>query len=325
MATIKDVAREAGLTVGTVSRVLNNRGYISEKTRNKVYEVMKELGYQPNAVARSLSKQKSDNIGVIVPHIMHPYFAKMISSIERAVAKQNYNLLLYNSKGDVDKQSHYLDMCKGNRVAGILMFSDEINPDRVLELGIPVISIEREIENSTASVVCDNYEGGKLAAKHLMENGCRNVLMFGGIFSRKKPADDREIGFMEICKEYNIRANVIKSYQEDYNDMDYIKYIEEALQKHREVDGIFASSDLIAAQVIRVVQSMGKEIPGDIKLIGFDDVNLAELTYPSITTIHQPIKEMAELAVDYLIKASNNDLIPKKTILPIHLVIRESA
>ena len=105
MATLKDVARESGLTVGTVSRVLNNRGYISEQTREKVYEVMRQLNYQPNEMARSLSKQKSNTIGVIVPHIVHPYFAKMISNLELAAYNQQYKILLFNSKGITKKYS----------------------------------------------------------------------------------------------------------------------------------------------------------------------------------------------------------------------------
>ena len=103
MATLKDVARESGLSVGTVSRILNNRGYINEQTREKVYEVMKQLNYQPNEMARSLSKQKSNTIGLIVPHIMHPYFAKMISCIESAAYKNGFKILLFNSKGKEER------------------------------------------------------------------------------------------------------------------------------------------------------------------------------------------------------------------------------
>ena len=123
MATLKDVARESGLTVGTVSRVLNNRGYISEKTRNRVYEVMKELNYQPNEMARSLSKQSSNTIGVIVPHIVHPYFAKLISNLEVAAYNNKYKILLFNSKGKNAREEEYIEMCRSNRVAGLILCS----------------------------------------------------------------------------------------------------------------------------------------------------------------------------------------------------------
>ena len=115
MATLKDVARRSGLTVGTVSRVLNNRGYISEQTRRKVYDVMKELDYQPNEMARSLSKKRSNTIGVIVPHIVHPYFARLVSDLEQAAYDRKYKILLFNSQGKDEKEEEYIEMCKSNR------------------------------------------------------------------------------------------------------------------------------------------------------------------------------------------------------------------
>ena len=118
MATLKDVAKETGLTVSTVSRVLNNRGYISADARERVYEAMKRLNYQPNELARSLSKQTTNTIGVIVPHIDHPYFARLLSSLETAAYKSGYKLLLFNSGERDEKEDRYLEMCKGSRVAG---------------------------------------------------------------------------------------------------------------------------------------------------------------------------------------------------------------
>lgn len=123
MATLKDVARESGLTVGTVSRVLNNRGYISEQTREKVYAVMRELNYQPNEMARSLSKQKSNTLGVILPHIMHPYFAKFLNYLEAAASRQGYRILVFNSQGMDEKEEECIEICKSNRVAGVILGS----------------------------------------------------------------------------------------------------------------------------------------------------------------------------------------------------------
>ena len=120
MATLKDVAKASGLTVGTVSRVLNNRGYISDKTREKVYRVMKELDYQPNEMARSLSKQKNNIIGVILPQIEHPYFAKVLSRLEREAAKQGYRIMLFVSRNKEKRVDQCIDMCKSGRVAGVV-------------------------------------------------------------------------------------------------------------------------------------------------------------------------------------------------------------
>ena len=152
MATLKDVAREAGLTVGTVSRVLNNRGYISENAREKVEEAMKKLNYRPNEVARSLSKSSSNTIGVIVPHIQHPYFTEMISNLENQAYKRGYKMLLCNSRSIQEKEREYIDICTGNKVAGIILCSGTVPVDVFDGIGIPVVTIERFLDNGTAAV-----------------------------------------------------------------------------------------------------------------------------------------------------------------------------
>ena len=127
MATIKDVAAETGLTVSTVSRVLNNRGYISDKTRKKVYDAMNKLNYTPNEVARSLSKKTNNTIGVIVPHIRHPYFSELISNLEMAAYEKNYKIFIFNSREKQEKENEYLEMCYSNLVAGVIMCSGSVH------------------------------------------------------------------------------------------------------------------------------------------------------------------------------------------------------
>ena len=143
MATIVDVAKLAGVTPTTVSRVINNRGYISEKTKSKVYEAMKELNYQPNEIARSLTKQKTNTIGIIVPHISHPYFAKLISNLENEAAKKNYKIMLYNSKEKVEKEKQYLDLCKSNRVSGIILCSGNVESNKINAGDTPIVLLEK--------------------------------------------------------------------------------------------------------------------------------------------------------------------------------------
>ena len=126
MATLKDVAEASGLTVGTVSRVLNNRGYISPKTREKVYRVMKELNYQPNETARTLAKQKSNIIGIVLPNVEHPYFAKILGCLEREAAKLGYRIMLFVSRNREEQEEKCIDMCKGSRVAGVVLCSGSL-------------------------------------------------------------------------------------------------------------------------------------------------------------------------------------------------------
>lgn len=324
MATIVDVAKLAGVTPTTVSRVINNRGYISEKTRNKVNEAMDQLGYQPNEIARSLTKQKSNTIGVIVPHISHPYFAKLISNLENEAAKNGYKIILCNSKEKAEKEKQYLDMCKSNRVAGIILCSGNVESNKINTGNIPVVLLEKNFEKGKLGIQCDNYQGGKLATEHLIDCGCKRLLHFSGVIDEEMPADNREKAFIDICNEKNVEYFIRKYDINTYNEMNYYEYIKDTLNEIKNIDGIFASSDLIAAQVIQVCNELNIRIPSDVKLVGFDDVEIAKLTTPTITTIHQPIKEMAKLAIELIDSKYKNIEVNEQTILPIELVVRNS-
>ena len=324
MATIVDVARLAGVTPTTVSRVINNRGYISEKTKKRVQEAMDELGYQPNEIARSLTKQKSNTIGVIVPHISHPYFAKLISNLENEAAKKDYKIILCNSKEKAEKEKQYLDMCKSNRVAGIIICSGNVESNKINTGGIPVVLLEKNFEEGKLGIQCDNYQGGKIATEHLIECGCKKILHLSGVIDEEMPADNREKAFIDVCSKNEIEYFIKKYDIDTYNQMNYYDYIKAALNEIEGVDGIFASSDLIAAQVIQVCNEIKIRIPEDIKLVGFDDVDISQLTTPRITTVHQPIKEMARLSIGLIDAKYNNIEVNEKTILSIKLIIRES-
>lgn len=324
MATLKDVAAETGLTVTTVSRVLNNRGYISDATRQKVLEAMKKLNYSPNEVARSLSKKSSNTLGVIVPHISHPYFSEMISKIERAASKKGYKMILCNSQGKEKKEREYLEMCISNRVAAIILFSPGVAEEEFGGIDIPLITVERFLEKGTAAVECDNLQGGQLAAKHLIECGCKHLLHISGVSENHMPADDRAKGFIAVCDGHKIDHKEIATNAYQYDSLDYYELLEAALLEKKDVDGVFASSDLIAAQLIQICTKLGKRVPEDIKIVGFDDVEVSRITCPRITTIHQPIEEMATMTVDLALAAVEGKTIAKRTLLPVTLIERES-
>lgn len=324
MATLKDVARESGFTVTTVSRVLNNRGYISEETKQKVNAAMKKLNYQPNEVARSLTKKTTNTIGIIVPHIRHPYFAELISNIENQCYKKGYKILLCNSHEKMEKEKEYLEMCSSNRVAGVILCSGTVSVKEFQGSNIPLITLERYLENGTASVECDNRQGGQIAAKYLIDCGCKKLLHFSGVYENAMPADMRAEGFKEMCEKEGIEHSEVATSAYQYSHLEYHDFIEKVLKEKKDVDGIFASSDLIAAQIIQVCHKLKIDIPGKVRLVGFDDVNISFLTTPQITTIHQPIKEMAENAVNIMLDAAAGKAVPKRTMLPVQLVIRET-
>lgn len=324
MATLKDVAKETGLATGTVSRVLNNRGYISDDTRKKVDNAMKKLNYQPNEVARSLHRKSTNTIGLIVPHIRHPYFSEMISNLENQAYQKGYKILLCNSQSIDEREKEYINMCTGNQVAGIILCSGSVSVEMFEESDIPVITMERFLDNGTASVECDNKQGGQLAAEKLISCGCKHLLYVGNISSVPMPADIRVEGFREVCERENIPFVELMTEEKQYYTLAYNEMIEQALRRYPETDGLFANSDVIAAQTLQICRKLNISVPEQLKIIGFDDVRFATLTTPQLTTIHQPVREMAEIAVNLLHDAVEGKMVARRTVLPVRLVERET-
>lgn len=322
MATIKDVAKVAGVTVTTVSRVLNNRGYIGEATRKKVQEAMEELNYHPNEIARSLFRKKSNLIGLIIPNVSHPFFAEITNYIEHYAYEAGYKVLVCNSYQDSDKEKEYLNMLKKNLVDGVIMGSHTIDTSDYLTGDLPVVALDRNFSNKIPYVTSDNYEGGVLATRLLIEKGCKKIAHISGPLEINTPANKRYEAFADVMSKENV-SYIIKEAKLDIFK-GYIRLLENLFKDHPDIDGIFASSDMIAASVIQVASFIGKKIPEDLKVVGYDDVNLAALIVPPLTTIKQPIKAMAETAVSVLINKIEGKEAKIENILPVCLVERKT-
>lgn len=323
MATLKDVAREAGLSVGTVSRVLNNRGYISEETRACVREAMQRLHYQPNEMARSLSKKSSSTIGVIVPSISHPYFAKVISCLEHAAHANHFQILLFCSQGKSSREEEYVQVCCSNRVAGLVLCSGGVKTGKLRDLGFPVVTFERFLNDADAGVECDNYEGGAIAARELIGAGCRKLLCISGEGEVSMPADARKVGFLDVCAGYpDVEVQVCLCSPEHLEDLNYYPELRSFLDTYPMPDGIFAGSDVIGLQAMAELSRRGLRVPQDVKIVGYDDVNLAQMTDPQLTTIQQPVREMADTCVDIIVKAAAGETYPARTMFHVTLVRR---
>lgn len=169
---------------------------------------------------------------------------------------------------------------------------------------------------------CDNIQGGRLAAEHLIAQGCRHLIHISGVHETAMPADERAAGFREVCVQKNVQYQVVGTHAYEYNHLEYHEVLEQLLLQHPDTDGIFASSDLIAAQLLQVCAKLGRKVPEQLKIVRFDDVNIASLTTPPITIIHQPIKEMAATAVELLVRAGEGQVVPSRTTLPVSLVVR---
>lgn len=321
MVTIKDVAEHAGVSVTTVSRVMNNRGAISAKTRKKVTKAIKELDYHPNELARSLLSKRSTLIGVIVPYLDHPFFCRLTESIENACYKNGYKMLLCTSGNDPEKEREMVSMLRSNKVDGILLCSRIDDASIYAEYELPMVSIERTIKN-IPSVSCDNYQGGALAAQMLIEGGCKHPLVFGNKTGEYFPARFRYQGFRDECQK---RGVDYREYLIDANDLfaeSFVKNINVLLDENPNVDGIFATSDILAARACIEFLNKGLSTPTDFQLVGFDGIDISD--YFSISTIAQPIKQMGELSLEILLKRIAGEMVPNQSILPVEPIMRSS-
>ncbi|MUG43483.1 LacI family DNA-binding transcriptional regulator [Paenibacillus woosongensis] len=299
MISIKDVAKHAGVSVATVSRVLNNSGYVGQDTRVKVEKAIKELNYKPNEVARSLFKKQSSTIGLIVPDIMNPFFPELARAVEDTAIQLGYNVILCNSDGDEKKEQNYLDVLQQQYVNGIIVSSNTLTAAQIERLNIPVVSIDRVISKGLPTIVVENKKGAMMATRFLQSKGCRRIGHIKGN-SRVLNAEERCEGYMEIVGQ-DPWFNETYIAEGQYDMQSSIQATLELLQRHPDIDGIFAANDIMAIGAIKAAYQLGKKVPEDIAIIGFDGISLSKATTPELTTIEQPIYEMGEKATKLLV------------------------
>lgn len=320
MSTLKDVAERAGVTVTTVSRVINNRGYISEKTRKRVYDAMREIGYRPNEVARSLSRKNTNTIGVITPRIDHPYYSKLVSEIEAEAAAEKCKIILCCTNNDAKQTRGFIEMFRADQALGTILCGCLPETDGEKELEFPVVMIGDAGGTVQCVVQCDNYEGGALAAEALINKGCRRLMYIGRDWKKDGITDMKRSGFVDRCDRSGAAYSMITVHEE----MHCAEHILAALREESDVDGIFAGGDLIAAEALKACAASGRKVPGDIKIIGFGDTDVASLTIPLLSSVRQPVKEMARLSVQNILKKRRGEVVPSRMVLPVRVVERET-
>lgn len=324
MPTIKDVAEKAGVTVTTVSRVLNNRGYISEATRKKVYQAMEGLNYQPNELARSLFRGKSHLLGLITPTVAHPFFAELSAAIEGYAHSKGYKVLLCNSQLNREKEKEYIEMLKRHQVDGIIMASHTIEVDEFANVNLPIVTFDRRIKGEIPYVSSDNYQGGKLATNLLIDKGCQKIAHVCGNLSLDLLASKRNEAFVATARERGVEYYTIQTEINVFETKQYELLIRDLFNEHPDLDGIFTNSDLMAVSAIKVCSILKKKIPDDVRIVGYDDTNIASLVLPQVTTVRQPIEKMGAMAIDLLIQQMNKEQVPVDNILPVTLQERET-
>lgn len=297
--TLADVAREAGVSLTTVSRVLNNRGYLSQATKDKVAAAIQHLGYRPNQVARSLHGKSTQTIGLIVPTVALPFFGELAVEIENALAEHGYRILICNSMGRSDRERDYLDLLVGNRVDGIISGAHNEDLDEYHSIRMPLVTIDRTLSPRIPNVRCENEAGGRMATRRLLDAGARRPAL---LTSRSHPLNLRERGYRSVLEEAGIEPIVLEvPFHTPAQERPIL--VAECLDGAAEmIDAVFATDDLAAAEVIEWARQRDLEIPRDLRVIGFDGTGTVRRALPGLTTIRQPLDLLARKAVEILVE-----------------------
>lgn len=298
MATMKDVAQRAGVGVGTVSRVINRVPGVKESTLIKVNQAIKELNYIPDEYARGLKTKSSRTIALILPSVWYPFFSEFAYYVEKRLDKEDYKLLLCNSNDNPTEEAKYIKMLKQNKIDAIIAITYS-DIEQYIYSNIPFVSLDRYFDKKVSYVTSDNYEGGKLAARKLLEHGARSLAYVGSHSKYPNGTMLRRDGFRDYLENIGIDYKEI-FLQEPVND--FTPYILEMLKVHPKIDGIFCHTDSLLLKLRKILNQYGYRVPEDIQLIGFDGMNLSSDLPLGISTIAQPVEQLANGAVDLVLR-----------------------
>ena len=330
MATsIKDVAREAGVSIATVSRVLNDIDVVNEDTKKKVLDAIKKLGYRPNIVARSLKTQRTKTVGILVPDISSGFYPEIVRGAEDVANIYDYNVILCNSDFDYDKEKDYLRVLKEKMVDGVIYMSsclEEETLDIINELDLKTVLAEsRDKEGRLPSVIIDNVEAAYNATKSLIDKGLKNIAFVGFNKGSVNAWGDRQVGYEKALEENGLKVDEDLEFFKDLKVKSGYKAVEKFIESGKKFDGVVCSSDEIAMGVINALREKGIRVPEDVSVIGFNDNAVSSYFYPKITTVRQPSYDMGSVAMRMLIKILNNKPIEQdQYVLDYKIINRES-
>ncbi|MGX4685354.1 LacI family DNA-binding transcriptional regulator [Vagococcus sp. JNUCC 83] len=315
---LEDVAKRANVSKTTVSRVLNNRGYLSQKTIDNVHKAMEELNYQPNVVARQLYNKKTNIIGLIFPTVANPFFGELVEALEKKLYESGYKVIIGNSMNNTKKESDYLNQLLSEQVDGLIVGTHNQGIKEYKYQNLPIVAIDRVMNEDIPVIESDNYQGGKLATQALIEQGAKQIIHTNGPIELETPAKRRRLAYEETMLAYGLTPETVTlDFNIPYQEKKAIFY--QLFETYPKVEAIFASNDMDAALILQVAKEKGIRVPEDLLLVGYDGTLMTRSILPDLTTIIQPIDDIAELAINILMKRINKKETDKEYILPVTL------
>lgn len=327
MATIKDVAARAGISYTTVSHVVNGTRPVSEQVRRKVEAAIAELGYVPSGVARSLRARATGTLGLLVPNASNPYFAELARGIEDHAERNGYSVILCNSDDDIDKQLRYLRVLLERRIDGLIVAtvaSDAAFAQALANLQVPLVLVDRSLEGVSADQLrVDHEQGAYLATRHLLELGHRRIVCIGGPASTQV-AQLRAAGYQRALDEAGVAAQAVVDCP--FTSPAGHAAAQMLLAAEPRPTAIFAGNDMIALGVLRAAAERGLQVPQQLSVVGFDDIEVSRYLHPALTTVGQCIGALGEqVAARLLERIRTPDLAVTQRLIEPILLLRESS
>ncbi len=298
--TIKDVAKKAGVSVTTVSRVLNKRGSLSEATIKKVHNAMEELNYYPNQLAVNLFRKRSMLVGLIVPDVSHPFYGTEIKYIEEHLYGQGYKMMLCNAGDDEKREKEYLTMLQRNKVDGIIIASHTLDLEAYDKVSLPVVALDRYLGKSIPTISADHEQGGRLAAAELVRAGCKKVAQIIGFSAVPTPSNERYTVFRQVMQENNVTCLDYELPLNAFRFTEYLDFVQDILSNDPDIDGLFAV-DNIACAACKIASALSIKVPEKLKIVGYDGTDISLMCHPSLSTVVQPIRKIAQSTVELLL------------------------
>jgi LacI family transcriptional regulator len=326
--SIKDVAKEAGVSIATVSRVLNDVDVVNEDTKKKVQDAIKKLGYRPNIVARSLKTQRTRTVGILIPDISSQFYPEIVRGTEDVANIYDYNIILCNSDSDLEKEKEYLRVLKEKMVDGVLYMSSSLEPEIVeliKELDLKtVLVVTTDKDKTFPSVSIDNREAAYDATMYLLNKGNKRPAYIGVHKDEVNAAAVRYFGYEDALKEKGMGVDENYVYFGELKAHEGYAGVNKILEKGS-FDALFCASDEIAMGAINALREKGIKVPEEVEVVGFDNIYSSSIFYPKLTTVAQPMYDMGSVGMRMLIKTINKkELEEKNYILPYELVERDS-
>jgi len=328
--TIKDVARLAEVSPSTVSHVLNNSRPVSEALARRVRSAATDLDYQPNVMARSLRLQSTATLGLVVPDTTNPFFAEVAQGAEETGFRHGYSVILGNARGDLAVELVQIGTLTSRHVDGLILIASTIKASHINEVvtrGVPVVIVDRKMLGVEADVVLsDHYDGALQATSHLLGLKHERIGYIGGP-SELIPSQDRRRGYETALRRAGIEPDPALMREGDFQAETGFRCAGDLIQLADPPTAIFAANDMMAIGALRALRDLGKRVPEDISVVGFDDISFARLMSPPLTTVAQSVRHLGEVAVERLIahiEGRGPDR-PEEIVLPVRLVVRESS